>query len=85
MKLRCDEPPYNFAINFNLRPWAKDMSRELKIQSEEGLDAKLQDLEYQAGATHSSTSHLNVNTFCGVHLVVSVTQTAQVEPRSGRV
>jgi hypothetical protein len=47
LKSRCDEPLSNFASNSNFRRYVKDMSRELKIQSEEGLDAKLEALEYQ--------------------------------------
>jgi len=33
---------------------------------------------------HSSTLRLNVSTFCGIYWVASVTQTAQIEVRSGR-
>jgi hypothetical protein len=38
-----------------------------------------------AGAVHSSTFRLNLSAFCGIRGVVSVTKTAQVELKSGRV
>jgi len=90
LKLNCDIPLSNFAFKFNLRRYTEVLevwSRRRRRQAGEG--AALRALHGHPGrGLHSSTFRLIISTFCGIRWVVhgvSVTKTAQVELRSGRV
>jgi len=49
------------------------------------LRGTVQALRPRARALHLSTFQIKVSTFRGIHCVVSVIKTAQVEPKSGGV
>ena len=50
-----------------------------------GVDADEGGVRAAVRGLHSSTFQINVSTFRGVRCVISVTKTAQVEPKSGGV